>query len=363
MYLYHADSVGNYGECAEPYGNKVVVVNIIYRPHNKGDDYYPFEPHNVLGINIPGKHTCGYYRYPGYGVKGYGGNSKRGLNGNKGDFYRGGALPSGNNNVSCNAYKACNGTAYAAQKQMGKGVERKLQGLHYNIFVFIFYKANKHHYGAAHKRNNISPKNGHFLFLRSFFFFNLPDAVTGGNNGKGIECRRNKVKMNGIVNKPHTNGDDHHFFEFDDIFAVDNPGEKRSGKNGQPGYGVKGYCSKRKNNRKNNKKKFKRNRGFAFKENKVSDDAYNRCDNTAHAAKKIVRNSHKSKLHALRRKNFIFVFDKADKHHHGAGNYGNYVGDNNRNIIQNQYLHEINKKLSGFVKAGQYNICKQHTLL
>ena len=89
----HADSVGNAGESAEPDGNVIVVVNVVNRPHNKGDYYYPFEPHNVLGVDIPGEHTCGNYRDPGYGVRGYGGYRKDRLKRNKSNFNSGGAFP------------------------------------------------------------------------------------------------------------------------------------------------------------------------------------------------------------------------------------------------------------------------------
>ena len=74
MDFYHADAVGNNGESAEPHGNIIVMINIINRPHDKGDDDYPFEPHCVLGINIPGEHTRRNNRNPGYGVQRYGGN-------------------------------------------------------------------------------------------------------------------------------------------------------------------------------------------------------------------------------------------------------------------------------------------------
>ena len=67
----HAYSVGNAGESAEPDGNIVVVVNIVNRPHDKSDYDHPFEPHNVLCIDIPGEHTRGNYRDSCYGVCGY----------------------------------------------------------------------------------------------------------------------------------------------------------------------------------------------------------------------------------------------------------------------------------------------------
>jgi hypothetical protein len=35
----------------------------------------------------------------------------------------------------------------------------------------------------------------------------------------------------------------------------------------------------------------------------------------------------------LGKKDFVFVFDKADEHHHGAGNYGNYICDDNYNVV------------------------------
>ena len=93
MNFNHADSVGDAGECAEPDGNKIVVINIVNRPHNEGDYDDPFEPHNVLCVDIPGEHTCGNYRDPGYGVRGYGGYCKDRLKRYKSDFDFGGTFP------------------------------------------------------------------------------------------------------------------------------------------------------------------------------------------------------------------------------------------------------------------------------
>ena len=150
MDFYHADSVGNNGEGAEPDGNVVVVINIVNRPHDKGDYYYPFEPHNVFCVDIPGKHTRGNNRYPGYWVKGYGRYCKRRLDRYKRDFDSGGTFPFGDDNVPNNAYKACYGAAVTAQKKMGKGVEPELKGLHNYVAVFVLNKTDKHHNGAAH---------------------------------------------------------------------------------------------------------------------------------------------------------------------------------------------------------------------
>ena len=72
MDFHHADSVCDKSKNAEPDGNVVVVINIINRPHDKGDYYYPFEPHGVFCVNIPGEHTGGNYRDPGNGVRGNG---------------------------------------------------------------------------------------------------------------------------------------------------------------------------------------------------------------------------------------------------------------------------------------------------
>ena len=139
--------------------------------------------------------------------------------------------------------------------------------------------------------------------------------------------------MHRVINEPHANGKDHYVFKFDNVFAVDDPGEKGSCKDRKPGYGVKGNGSKGKNNGKENEENFKRNGNFESEENKVSKNAYNRCDNAAHSAEKIVGNTHKGELDALGKKDFVFVFDKADEHHHGAGNYGNYVCNYNNDII------------------------------
>lgn len=134
----HADSVGNAGESAEPDGNVIVVVNVINRPHNKGDYYYPFEPHSVLGVNIPGEHARGDYRDPGYGVRGYGGYREDRLKGDKRDFDFGGTFPFGNDNVADNAYQRGNGAAVTAKKKMGKSVEPELKSLHNDVAVFVF---------------------------------------------------------------------------------------------------------------------------------------------------------------------------------------------------------------------------------
>ena len=67
-----------------------------------------------------------------------------------------------------------------------------------------------------------------------------------------------------IVNKPHADSKDHYVFEFDDVFAVDHPGEKGSCKNREPGYGVKSNRSKGKSDGKRNEKKLERNGDFEF---------------------------------------------------------------------------------------------------
>ena len=158
--------------------------------------------------------------------------------------------------------------------------------------------------------------------------------------------------MISVINKPHANGNYHHVFKSDDILAVDYPGKKGSCKNRKPGNGVNCYGSEGKHNGKSNKKNFKRNGNFKFKESKVSENANNRCPNSAHSAEKIMGNAHKGKLNALRKKNFVFVFYKADKHHHGAGNYGNHVCDYDNDIIQKN-TSVYNKKTVRRVKAGQ----------
>ena len=167
MDFYHADSVCDNGERAEPDGNVVVMIKIIYRPHNKGDYDDPFEPHNVFCVDIPGKHTCGNYRYPGDGVCGYGGNRKSRLDDYESDFDSGGTFPFCNDYVSCNAYQRGYSAAVTSKKEMGKGVEPELKSLGNYIAVFVFNKADKYHYGAAHKRNYISEKNVH-LFSTTF---------------------------------------------------------------------------------------------------------------------------------------------------------------------------------------------------
>ena len=155
--------------------------------------------------------------------------------------------------------------------------------------------------------------------------------------------------MISIINEPHANGKDHYDYKFDNVFAVDYPGEKASCKNRKPGYRVKGNGSEGKNNGKENEENFKRNGNFESEENKVSKNAYNRCDNAAHSAEKIVGNTHKGKLDTLGKKDFVFVFDKADEHHHGAGNYGNNVRDDNYDVvIQLKYLLLIIKNCPVF---------------
>ena len=138
----HADSVGDDGEDAEPDGNVVVVINVINNPHHKGDDYYPFEPHNVFGVNIPGEHHGGNNRKPGYGVFGYCGNGKDDLKNYNADFKPNGAFPFCNDKVSDNADKGCDGTAVSPKKKMGKGVEPELKGLHDDIALFVFDKTD-----------------------------------------------------------------------------------------------------------------------------------------------------------------------------------------------------------------------------
>ena len=69
--FYHAYSVGYNRKNAEPDGNVIMVINIVNRPHDKSDYDHPFEPHNVLCIDIPGEHTRGNYRDSCYGVCGY----------------------------------------------------------------------------------------------------------------------------------------------------------------------------------------------------------------------------------------------------------------------------------------------------
>ena len=333
MDFYHADSVCDAGESAEPDGNVIVVVNVVNRPHNKGDYDYPFEPHNVLGVDIPGEHACGDYRDPGYGVCGYGGYRENRLKGDKRDFNSGGTFPFGNDNVADNAYQRGDGAAVTSQKKMGKGVEPELKGLHNDVPVFVFDKTDEHHNCAADERNYITEKNVHLVFSRFSFFFNGPYTVTGGNNGESIECCGNEIEMVSVINEPHANGKDHYVFKFDNVFAVDYPGEKGSCKNRKPGYRVKGNGSEGKNNGKENEENFKRNGNFESEENKVSKNAYNSCNNAAHSSEKIVGNAHKGELNALGKKNFVFVFDKTDKDHHCAGDDGNYVCDDNYDVI------------------------------
>lgn len=203
---------------------------------------------------------------------------------------------------------------------MRNRLERKLAALGKHDFLFILYKTGRHHNSAAKKRNDVSEDYVHLIFPGLSFFFDLPDAVTGGNNGESIKSGGNEIEMNRIINEPHADGEDHHVFEFYNIFAVNYPCEKRSCKNRKPGYWIKSNGSERKNDRKNNKNNFKRNGRFALKENKVTENTYNSCNNSAHTAEKIVGNTHKGELNALGGKDFVFVLDKTDKHHHGAGN-------------------------------------------
>ena len=167
--------------------------------------------------------------------------------------------------------------------------------------------------------------------------------------------------MVSVINEPHANGKDHYVFEFDNVFAVDYPGEKGSCKNRKPGNRVKGNGSEGKNNGKENEENFKRNGNFEFEENKVSKNAYNSCNNAAHSSEKIVGNAHKGELNALGKKNFVFVFDKADEHHHGAGNYGNNVRDDNYDVVIQINTSVINyKKTARFSWPDSLKFCKQH---
>ena len=319
--FYHADSVGDDGEDAEPDGNVVVVINVINNPHHKGDDYYPFEPHNVFGVNIPGEHHGGNNRKPGYGVRGYGGDRKNHLKDYNTDFKPNGAFPFCDDKVSHNADKGCDGTAVSSKKKMGKGVEPELKGLHDDIALFVFDKTDEHHNNATHKGNKVSEKDIHLFFLCFSGFFNLIHAVASGTYGESIECCGNKVEVNCVVNKPKAKGYSHNGFEFDDVFAVDYPGEGNSCDNREPGYGIKGKGIQRKTDGNRHKKEFKRNRGFKFGKNKVSCKAYEAGDDSAGSAKKIVRNCHKDELNALGKKDLCSVFDKTGEHHDSAGNY------------------------------------------
>ena len=161
MDFYHAYAVGDNGKDAEPYGNVVVMINIINSPHNKGYDDYPFKPHGVFCVNIPCKHACGDNRDPGDGVCGDGGNAQRGLYGNNSNFDCRGTFPFCNDKVSRCAYKGGDASAVSAEKKMRKGVEQKLKSLHYNVAVFVFNKTDKHHYGAADERNYVAENNVH----------------------------------------------------------------------------------------------------------------------------------------------------------------------------------------------------------
>ncbi len=136
-----------------------------------------------------------------------------------------------------------------------------------------------------------------------------------------------------IINKPHEKGEYHHVFKFDDILAVKNPGKKAGCKDREPGYGVEGNSSERKTDGKRDEKELERNSDFEFKKSNVTKNAYNCCNNSAGGAEKIVGSTHKGELDALDGKDFIFVFDKAGEHHYSAGNYGNYVCNNDYNTV------------------------------
>ena len=316
----HADSVGDDGENAEPDGNVVVMINVVNYPHCKGYDDDPFEPHNVFGVNIPGEHYGGNNRKPGNGVFGYGGNGKNDLKDYNGNFKPDGAFPFCNYKVSYNAYKCGNGTAVSAKEKMGKCVKPELKGLHHNIALFVFNKTDEHHNNAANKGNKVAKKNVHLVSLCFFGFFDLIHAVNSGADGESIKCCGNKVKVNRIINKPKAKGNCHNGFEFDDVFAVDDPGERNGCNNREPGYGVKSKGSDGKSNGYCHEEKFKGNRGFEFGKNKVSCKAYKAGNNSAGAAKKIVRSCHKDELNTLCKKDFYSVFNKTGKHHYGAGN-------------------------------------------
>ena len=169
MDFYHADSVCNDSEDAEPDGNVVVVAKVINYPHGKGDDDHPFEPHNVLGIHIPGEHYGGNDREPGYGVLGYCGNGKNDLKDYNADFEPKGTFPFCDDKVSHNAYESGDGTAVSAKKEMGKSVEPELKGLHNDVSVFVFDKTDEDHYDAANERNKVSEEDVHLSY--SFFSF------------------------------------------------------------------------------------------------------------------------------------------------------------------------------------------------
>ena len=151
-----------------------------------------------------------------------------------------------------------------------------------------------------------------------------------------------------VINKPHEKSENHHVFEFDDILAVEYPGEKAGCKNREPCNRVKGNRSEGKSDGKSNEKKLEGNGYFKPEENKVSENAYNRCHNAAHSPEKIMGNSHEGELDALNNKDFVFAFDKTGKHHYGTGNYGNYICDYNYDVVIHfLYLRFNNKKLSG----------------
>ena len=226
MDLDHADPVGNNSEYAEPDGNVVVVVKVVNRPHDEGNNDYPFEPHCVLGVDIPGEHAGGDYRYPGDGVRGHSGYWKSRLDKDKRDFYSGGAFPFRNDDVSCGANKRGNSAAVTAEKEMGKGVEPELKSLRNDVAVFVFDKTDEHHNGASDEGNYVAEKNVHLIFLRFSFFSDLQNAVSGGNDGENVESRRNKVKMADIINSPENKGENNYGFEPYYIFGVDIPGEK-----------------------------------------------------------------------------------------------------------------------------------------
>ena len=238
MDFYHADSVGDDGEDAEPDGNVVVVINVIDDPHGKGDDNDPFEPHGVLGVNKPGEHYGGNNREPGYGVLSNGWNRKNNLEDYNSDFEPDGAFPFCDDKVSRNAYKGGNGTAVSAKKEMGEGVKPELKGLHDDVAVFVFDKTDEHHYDAAHEGNKVAKKDIHLVFLCFSGFFDLIHAVNSGTYGESVKRCGNEVEMYCVVNKPKAKGYSHNGFEFDDVFAVDYPGEGNGCDNREPGYGI-----------------------------------------------------------------------------------------------------------------------------
>ena len=123
-----------------------------------------------------------------------------------------------------------------------------------------------------------------------------------------------------VINKPHEESKNHDVFEFNDIFGIKDPGEKAGCENREPGYGVEGDGSDGKTNGKSDEKKLERNGDFEFEENKVTKNAYNSCNNSAHSPKEIMGDTHKDELDTLNSEDFAFAFDKTGKHHYGAGN-------------------------------------------